>query len=73
MDINELRKQVITARDEGGMRGQAVVGALLAAALICSLATLFIDQPVLLPTAAIVFLTLGLLGARTLERRSLGG
>jgi hypothetical protein len=72
MDINELRNQVITIQDEVGMRGQAVVGALLAAALICSLATLFIDAPVLLPVAAITFLTLGLLGARSLERRSLG-
>jgi ABC-type uncharacterized transport system permease subunit len=71
MDINELRKQVITGHDEIGMRGQAVVGALLVAALICSLATLFFDQPVLLPAAAIVFLALGLLGARSLERRSL--
>jgi hypothetical protein len=72
MNIDELRKQVITKNEESGMRGQAVVGSLLAAALVCSLATLFIDQPVLLPLAAITFLALGLLGARTLERRSLG-
>jgi hypothetical protein len=72
MDINELRRQVITGPEQVGMRGQAVVGALLGGALLCSLATLFIDLPVLLPTAAIVFLTLGLLGARTLERHSLG-
>lgn len=71
MNIDELRKQVLTRQEESGMRGQAVVGALLAAALLCSLATLFIDQPVLLPAAAVVFLALGLLGARSLERRRL--
>jgi hypothetical protein len=71
MDINELRKQVIIERDEVGMRRQAIVGVLLAAALICSLATVFLDQPTWLPAAAILFLALGLLGARSIERRSL--
>jgi hypothetical protein len=70
MDINELRKQVITEQDGVGMRPQAIVGVLLAAALICSLATLFVDEPIWLPVAAILFLVLGLLGARSLERRS---
>jgi hypothetical protein len=62
---------VIIVHDEVRTRRQAVVGVLLAAALFCSLATLFFDQPVVLPVAAIVFLTLGLLGAHSIERGSL--
>lgn len=72
MDLNELRKQVITKHDESGMRWQAIVGVLLAAALLCSFATILVDRATWLPVAAILFLVLGLLGARSLERRSLG-
>lgn len=73
MNIDELRKQVTREPDENELHWQAIVGALLAAALMCSFATLFVDQAVWLPVAAILFLVLGLLGARSLERRTLRG
>jgi len=71
MDLNELRQHVTNDYDESGVRKQVIVAVLLGAALICSLLTPFVNEPVVLPAAAIVFLTLGLLGARSIERRSL--
>jgi hypothetical protein len=69
MDLNELRKQVTNTPEQVGIRGEAVVGALLAIALICSLATAFVENPQWTACGAILFLALGIVFGRALDRR----
>ncbi len=69
MDINELREQVSGEHIEKMDIRTVLVGLFLAFALVCSLATPFVAQPEWYAFAAIVFLTLGLLCGRALDRR----
>lgn len=69
MDLNELREKVTNAPEEAGFRGETVVGVLLAIALICSLATAFVENPQWTACGAILFLALGIVFGRALDRR----
>lgn len=71
MDINELREQVIQKNVDDGNRLHVLVGLFMGVALICSLATAFIDHAGWAAAGAILFLALGVLSGRFLERRNL--